>query len=587
MQLKLFLTYILLSFLALSLAGVLISSSERKHSLAQLEQSMIFETQLLANIFASPLSENLDLMKTDSLADQLGRTVQGRITIIDKNGKVVADSYESGQALLNMENHKNRPEVKDALQGKSGKSIRYSYTIKEDMLYVASPVKVKGNIIGTVRLAFPLTEMTARQNIVFKLVLLGLVVAFIFSLFLSFGFSFRVSRPLRQMMQVGKLISRGDFSQKVKVKTKDEIGELAEILNQMSTELSQKIEQITQDRSQMQSILSSMVEGVMAIDPKGKLLLANSALCEMFGLDQSSYGRFYYELIRSHELNQFIRMVLSARVSQKREISFIHPEEKDFLVQSAPAEKPKEGSVSAILVFHEITELKKTERIRKDFVANVSHELRTPLTSIKGFVEALKDGAVIDPEKSARFLSIISQHSDRMNKIISDLLQLSQIESEDFELKIEPLSVRELFEEVTSVLRPLAAEKSQKIEIALYSETQKVIGDKYRIIQALTNLVDNAIKYTPEKGSIKIESRDKDNSVEIAVIDNGIGIQQKNLPRVFERFYRVDKDRSRESGGTGLGLSIVKHIIEAHGGKVGVKSDPGRGSEFSFRLKKA
>jgi len=587
MQLKLFLTYILLSLLVLSLAGVLISSSERKRSLAQLQQSMTFETQLLANIFASPLSENLDLIKTDSLADQIGRTIQGRITVIDRNGKVVADSYESGQALLNMENHKNRPEVKDALQGEPGKSIRYSYTIKEDMLYVASPVKVKGNIIGVARLALPLTEMRARQNMVLRIVLLGLVAAFIFSLFLSFGFSFRVSRPLRRMMQVGKLISGGDFSQKVKVKTKDEIGELAEILNQMSTELSQKIEQITEDKSQMQSILSSMVEGVMAIDPQGKLLLANSAFCQMFGLDQSSYGRFYYELIRSHELNQFIRLVLSTRVSQKREISLIHPEEKDFLVQSALAEKPKEGSVSAILVFHEITELKKTERIRKDFVANVSHEMRTPLTSIKGFVEALKDGAVNYPEKSARFLSIISQHTDRMNKIISDLLQLSQIESEDFELKIEPFSLQELFDEVLSALRLQAEEKSQKLEIALQFESQKILGDRYRITQALTNLVDNSIKYTPPKGDIKVESRDKGDFVEIAVIDNGIGIPQKDLPRIFERFYRVDKDRSRESGGTGLGLSIVKHIIEAHGGKVSVKSELGRGSEFSFKLKKA
>jgi two-component system phosphate regulon sensor histidine kinase PhoR len=587
MQLKLFLTYLLLSLLAFVLAGVMISSSERKLSLAQLEQSMTFETQLLAQIFASSLSENLNVTTADSLADQLGRTIQGRITIIDRNGKVVADSYESGEALLRMENHKDRPEVREALQDRAGMSVRYSYTIREDMLYVASPIKAQGEIIGVARLALPLTQLRDTQNTVFRLVLLGLVAAFVFSLFLSLGFSFRVTRPLREMMQVGKRMSKGDFSQIVRVKTKDEIGELAGILNQMSADLSQKIEEITEDKSQMQSILSSMIEGVLAIDSQGKVLLANSALDQMFGLGRSFFGRPYYELIRSHELNQFIQAVLSTRENQRKEISFIHPEEKDFIVQSALVEKPKEGSVFAILVFHDITELKKTERVRKDFVANVSHELRTPLTSIKGFVEALKDGAVNDPEKSARFLSIISQHTDRMNKIISDLLQLSKIESKDFELKMEPLLLRELFEEVTSVLRPLAAEKSQKIEMALHSETQKVIGDKGRIIQALTNLVDNAIKYTPEKGSIKIESRDKGDSVEIAVIDNGIGIQQKDLPRIFERFYRVDKDRSRESGGTGLGLSIVKHIIEAHGGKVSVKSELGRGSEFSFRLKKA
>jgi two-component system phosphate regulon sensor histidine kinase PhoR len=310
-------------------------------------------------------------------------------------------------------------------------------------------------------------------------------------------------------------------------------------------------------------------------------------MCLMFELDKSFYGKSYFELIRSHELNQFIQTVLSSQESKSMEFSFIYPREKDFMVQSALVERQKEGAIFAIFVFHDITELKKTERIRKDFVANVSHELRTPLTSIKGFVEALKDGAINDPEKSARFLSIISQHTDRMNKIISDLLHLSQIESKDFELKIESFLIKELFEEILSALKSLAEGKSQKIEIVLNSENQRVLGDRYRIAQALTNLLDNAIKYTPLNGKIKIESRDKGDSVEIAVIDNGIGIPEKDLPRIFERFYRVDKDRSRESGGTGLGLSIVKHIIEAHGEKVNVRSQLSKGSEFSFRLRKA
>ncbi len=587
MQLKLFLTYLLLSVFGLSLAGVLISSFERKRSLTQLEQGMISETQLLSDIFTSPLLENLDLTKTDSLADELGNKIQGRITIIDRNGEVVADSYESGEKLLNMENHKNRPEVVEALQDKVGKNIRYSYTIKEDMLYVASPVKVQGEIIGVARLALPLIELRHGQNMIIKLVLLGLVVAFVFSLLLSFGFSFRVTRPLRQMMQVGRRMSEGDFSQKVKVRAKDEIGELAEILNQMSADLSGKIEQITEDKSQMQSILSNMVEGVLAIDSQGKVILANSAMCLMFELDKSFYGKSYFELIRSHELNQFIQTVLSSQESKSMEFSFIYPREKDFMVQSALVERQKEGAIFAIFVFHDITELKKTERIRKDFVANVSHELRTPLTSIKGFVEALKDGAINDPEKSARFLAIISQHTDRMNKIISDLLHLSQIESSDFELKIEPFLIKELFEEVLYALKPIADQKSQMVKLTLNSENQKVLGDRYRITQALTNLVDNAIKYTPLNGNIKIEGRDRGDFIEIAVIDNGIGIPEKDLPRIFERFYRVDKDRSRESGGTGLGLSIVKHIIEAHGGKVNVRSQLSKGSEFSFRLRKA
>jgi two-component system phosphate regulon sensor histidine kinase PhoR len=587
MQSKLFLTYLLISFLCLSTAGILIFLSERNRSLTQLEQSLLSQAQLLSSIFAGPLHDNLGLTNTDSLADELSHRIQGRITIIDKDGKVVADSYQSGKDLLSMENHKSRPEVALALQNKVGKSIRYSYTIKTDMLYVTSPIKVDSKIIGVARLALPLTDLKHQQNSIIYIIFIAVLVAFIFSLFLSFGFSSRVTQPLRQMMHIGKRISQGDFDQKVKVKTRDEIEELGEILNQMSAELSQKIAHITEDKSQLHSILSSMIEGVLAVDSQGRVLLVNAALSQTFELDTSFYGKTYYEIIRNPDLNQFIHQVLSNRREEKKEIAFIHPKPKDFMIQSAMVEQSGPGAILAIFVFHDITELRKTERIRKDFVANVSHELRTPLTSIKGFVEALKDGAMNSPEQSTRFLSIISQHTDRMNKIISDLLQLSQIESKEVELKIEPFPLKELVEEVVYSLKRSADQKSQSIEINLHSEGQKVLGDKYRINQALTNLVDNAIKYTPERGNIKIQSRDKGDFVEIAVIDNGIGIPPNDLARIFERFYTVDKGRSRELGGTGLGLSIVRHIIEAHGGTVNVRSQAGKGSEFSFTLKKA
>jgi len=586
-QAKLFWTYLLLSFLGLSIAGVLIFSSERKRLLTQLEQNMVYQTQLLSNIFSPLLVDSLDIGKVDSLTDELGQKIDSRITIINERGKVVGDSYESGENLLRMENHKDRPEVASALQGKAGKSIRYSYTIKVDMLYVASPIQVQKKTIGVARLALPLNELQHQQNMILNLVFLGLFLAFIFSLFLSFGFSNQVTKPLRQMVEVGKKMSEGDFTRRIKIKTKDEIQELGKTLNQMSVELSEKIAEITEDRSRLQSILSSMIEGILAVDHRGKVLLANDALSRMFELNASLYGKPHYEVIRDPELNEFIQEVLSSGQEKRNEISFIHPREGDFLIQSALVKHPREGGIFAVFSFHDITELKRLEKARKDFVANVSHELRTPLTSIKGFVEALQDGAINNPEQSSRFLSIISQHTNRMNKIISDLLQLSQIESKEFELKIEPFSLKELVEEVVYSLKRSADGKSQNLEVNLHSEDAKVLGDKYRINQALTNLVDNAVKYTPEKGNIRIESRDKGEVVEIAVIDNGIGIPRNDLPRIFERFFTVDKGRSRELGGTGLGLSIVKHIIEAHGGKVNVQSQLGKGSEFSFTLKKA
>jgi two-component system phosphate regulon sensor histidine kinase PhoR len=585
-QLKLFLTYLLVSLLGLSLAGVLISSSERKRSLTQLEQGMFSQTQLLSDIFSTSLIDSSSLTKIDSLTDELSKRIQGRITIIDKQGKVLGDSYESGEALFGMENHRDRPEVALALLDKPGKSIRYSYTIKEEMLYIAFPIKYRGEITGVARLALPLTELRHQQNMILNIVFLGLVAAFLFSLGLSFGFANRVSKPLRKMMQIGKSMSGGDFTRRIKIKTRDEIGKLGGILNQMSDELSQKIAQISLEISQLDSVLSSMLEGLLAVDSSGKVLLVNKALGQILNLDSSFYGRPYYEAIRNPELNQFIQEVLTDPKEKAKEVSFFHPEERDFMVQSALVEQKKKGSISLLFVFHDISELKKTERVRKDFVANVSHELRTPLTSIKGFVEALRDGAINDPEKSLQFLSIIAQHTDRMNKIVTDLLRLSSIESKDFVLKIESLFLKELLDEICSTLKSLSEEKSQTLEINLPSPDLKVLADRHWITQALTNLVDNAVKYTPEKGKIQIEARDKGESVEIAVLDNGIGIPQKDLHRIFERFYRVDKGRSRESGGTGLGLSIVKHIIEAHGRKVEVKSQEGRGSEFSFSLRK-
>jgi two-component system phosphate regulon sensor histidine kinase PhoR len=330
-----------------------------------------------------------------------------------------------------------------------------------------------------------------------------------------------------------------------------------------------------------------MIEGVLAVDQQGKVLLVNDALSRMFELDTNPQGKSHYEIIRDHSLNEFIRQVLLTGQEKKGEISFIHPHEKDIMIESALVRQEREGGVFAVFAFHDISELKRLERVRKDFVANVSHELRTPLTMIKGFVEALQDGAINDTEQSSRFLSIIAHHTDRMNKIITDLLQLSQIESKEFELKMEPFSVRELVEEVVFTLKSAADRKSQSLGISLPSEDKKVLGDKYRINQALTNLLDNAIKYTPEKGTIKIEIRDKGENLEIAVADNGIGIPLKDLSRIFERFYTVDKSRSRELGGTGLGLSIVRHIIEAHESKVQVESEAGKGSKFSFTLKKA
>jgi two-component system phosphate regulon sensor histidine kinase PhoR len=587
MRVKLFFTYLLVSFLGLSVAGVLIYSSERRRSLSQLEEGMASQAQLLSQLFSPALADGPLSAGVDSLADRMGRRIQGRITIILKDGKVVADSYLSGSELEGMENHLGRPEITSALQGSVGTSLRFSHTLNIDMLYVASPIVVRGEVAGVARLALPLTELKNRQRVIIYIVLVGLLVAFFFSLLLSYGFARGVTRPLQQMMQISKRMSQGDFARKIEVGTKDEIGELGDILNQLSVELSRTIAQITEDKSQLDSILSSMMEGVLAVDAEGRVRLANQALKNMFGLDTDFSGQPHYEVIRNHSLNEFIREVLSSRQEKGKEISFSQPSERDVLIQSALVKPRRDKGIFAVFVFHDISPLKKLEKVRKDFVANVSHELRTPLTSIRGFVEALQDGAVAEAEQSARFLAIISRHVERMNQIISDLLQLSQIESRESEFKVEPFSAKELVQEVADSLKRTAARRSQRLEINLPPNDPKALGDRYRIGQALTNLVDNAIKYTPDGGKITIEVFDRENLVEFGVADSGVGIPPTELPRIFERFYTVDKGRSREMGGTGLGLSIVKHIVEAHGSRITVESEPGKGSRFSFTLKKA
>jgi two-component system phosphate regulon sensor histidine kinase PhoR len=587
MRLKLFFTYLLVSFLGLSVAGVLIYSSERRRFLSQLEESMASQAQLLSWLFSPELADGWSSAEVDSMADRMGSRIRGRITIIAKDGKVVADSYLSGAQLDSMENHLGRPEIVSAMQGGVGTSLRFSHTLNIDMLYVASPILVQGEIAGVARLALPLTELKNRQRAIVYIVLVGLVVAFFFSLLLSYGFARGVTRPLRQMMQVSKRMSRGDFAQRIAVGTKDEIGELGDILNQLSVELSQTIAQITEDKSQLDSILSSMTEGVLAVDAEGRVRVANQALENMFELDADFSGRPHYEVIRNHELNEFIREVLISRQQMGKEISFAYPSERDVLIQSALVRPHRDKGIFAVFVFHDISQLKKLERVRKDFVANVSHELRTPLTSIRGFVEALQDGAVTDAEQSVRFLNIISRHVERMNQIISDLLQLSQIESRESKFGVETFSAKELAQEVADSLKRTAAKRSQRLEMNLPSHDPKALGDRYRIGQALTNLVDNAIKYTPDGGRIRIEVVEKENSVEFGVADSGVGIPPTEIPRIFERFYTVDKGRSREVGGTGLGLSIVKHIVEAHGSTVTVESEPGKGSRFSFTLRKA
>jgi two-component system phosphate regulon sensor histidine kinase PhoR len=426
---------------------------------------------------------------------------------------------------------------------------------------------------------------TSRFDSPFLAAWLGLLVSIPLAWLAGFFLSRRIAQPLRQLTEVVRGMAQGRLHQRAELDEWREPAELGQALNHMAGQLQSTITDISADRARLQAVLASMVEGVLVLDRQGRMLLINDALRRMLpGADLSIVGRPFIEVFRHHPLNEFVRRVLEGGAGLRQEVSLLTPEERIFLLQASVAKPEGERGVAAVLVFHDITELKRLERVRKDFVANASHELKTPLTSIAGYVEALLDGAKDDPKTCAQFLGIIQKHTENLKAILSDLLQLSTIESGVYRWKRQEVAIDDLMERAARVLRPVA-ERRQQILTARPCEASLMIwGDLDRLTEALINLLDNAVKYTPEGGTITIEAAGDGDGVRLIVTDTGIGIPPKELSRIFERFYRVDRARSREQGGTGLGLSIVKHIVEAHGGRIVVDSTVGRGTKFSLLL---
>lgn len=418
-------------------------------------------------------------------------------------------------------------------------------------------------------------------------ILITMIIIFLMARITSYFLVRDLMQPIHRMMEIALKLSRGEFGERVEIKTRNETAELAAIFNQMTQELETKISTLSEEQAQLTAILSSMLEGVMVLDGRGNILLVNTAFEHMFHLNgRNAVGRPAVEVLRHYPLIELIKTVLDIRTSQSQEVVIQAGQERSFQVQVSVAPNSRDQEVYAVLVFHDITEIKRLERVRKDFVANVSHELRTPLTSIKGYIEALLDGAKDDPKQCLEFLQILQRHTDRLNNLIADLLALSQIESGQYQWKREVVKVQDLIERATSMLRSIAERKKQIISVMMATDVGPVVGDGEKLTQVMINLLDNAIKYTPDHGKIILETKQAGNTIEIAISDTGIGIPKKDLSRIFERFYRVDQARSRELGGTGLGLSIVKHIIEAHGGRVSVESELGKGSRFVLTLPK-
>lgn len=530
-----------------------------------------------------------------AIALDVSARAQSRVTIIGLDGTVLADSAVTENELKGIENHRSRPEVAQALASGRGTDLRASQTTGQRTLYLALAATPKGRTTPTaiVRLGLPLIAIEQQIAKLQRSLVIAFGVAFLIAVGLSIWLARSLTRPLSEMAGMAQRLATGTTGLRLTATTRDEVGLLADTLNQMTEQLETKIREVSEDRAQLLAMLTAMVEGVMVLDYRGTILQVNPALDRMFGLvGTDTRGRRYSDVIRHDRLGELVSTVLSTRTDHGVEI-VLQPSGRRLRVEASVAGGQREHEACAVLVFHDITAVRRLENIRKDFVANVSHELRTPLTSIKGYVEALLDGGNDDPETTARFLDIILKQSDRLNLILEDLLQLSQIESGQVLFKQDPVQLRSVIDRTVAGIKPLADKKHHRLSIWLPEDVPPITGDEDRLVQVLTNLLDNAVKYTPEAGAITIaahrlngEGHDAAHPpmVEVTVTDTGIGIPEADRPRVFERFYRVDKARSRELGGTGLGLSIVKHIVEGHGGEVWVEGNEPHGSRFVVRL---
>jgi len=536
-----------------------------------LEQKLIKEANLIKKILIrEDLKLNFDL---DFFADEIGEVLGVRVTIVDISGKVVADSEVSREKLKYLENHSNRPEILSALKKNIGISKRYSTTLKQEMLYVAVPLIKKEKLLGTVRLALPLVEVERTifqaKRIALISLGLGLLMAMVFSLLLSYSFA----KPIKKITETATAMAKGDLKKRIGIYPKNEIGILAYTIDDLARTLEQYITQLNQEKGYLETILKSIYEGIVVTDKNGKIVLFNDTFKLLF--PQVEIGKNSIEILRDEALLNGIEEVIKGKERLSIELALSLPKERVFEVRLCGI-RHNTKTIGSIAVFYDITHLKRLERMRQDFVANVSHELRTPLTSIKGYAETLLYEE--DIKKIKEFSSIILKHTDFLIKLTQDLIELSTIESRGFRFEKEHVSLKELIEETIKTFKDEAQRKGIELKMQI-KDTQTIWANEERARQVFNNLIDNALKYT-EKGKIEISAEEQGRFIIIKVSDTGIGIPKKDLTRIFERFYRVNKERSRESSSIGLGLSIVKHIVETHDGEVWVESELGKGSTF-------
>jgi two-component system, OmpR family, phosphate regulon sensor histidine kinase PhoR len=587
------LTFILLAMTAIGMAvmGLYVTRALETPLMEYLTTSMVRDARLIHDAILPYVIQGTPVSATQELAQKYGPMFgpEARVTVIGADGVVLGDSRVDFSEVRRMANQRDLPEVRAALAGGIGSDLRRSQNRQREILYIAIPLAEPTRIRGALRISLPLTAVSKAATSVHQTVALGALLAFAVVLAVGLFLSRRVTRPVTEMQSIARWMAEGDFAQRVPIAGTDEIAELGRTLNLMAERLSEKIQDLEGERTKVAAILDSMVEGVIAIDQRGRILLMNHAARGIFDLGREQVeGRPLLAIIRHKAILDLVvgGPQAATDAARRREIELGPPVDR-ILDAHASAMALAPSGRGTLLVLHDVTELRRLERVRTEFVANVSHELRTPLTSIRGYLETLLDGALDEPANARRFLDIAHTHAERLSRLVDDLLQLSDIETGKLVLKPAPLALYDVAADVVAFFEKQAAQKSLTLRnhVPLDLRTQ---ADWDRLTQILVNLVDNAMKYTPEQGQITLgASPGAKGLVNVWVADTGIGIPSTDLPRITERFYRVDKARSRELGGTGLGLAIVKHLVQAHGGELWLESELGKGTAVYFSLPEA
>ena len=568
--LKIFFSYLLIVFLSFLVLNLLIKDEIKKVMTAKIEAELLTYAELIDLSPAKEISEQLK---------QIARISGARVTLVDAQGKVFADS-EKDAALL--ENHFNRPEVQEARLRGQGKSIRFSQTIGVDTLYVAISMKSKSKIAGYVRLARPLHDVQSVIEKIYQSIFLGMMIAVVIALIIALVFSYRLAAPIRAMERFTERLRQGEPSGTIILNTSDETKKLADNINYLVDELQSKIRQASEEKSKLMTAFTSMTEGVLILDAEDKIEFVNSALSNMIACQYGDInGKTLMEALRNVDLQKaFLKFrQTQATVFQEITLGSIDPVILSISISSV---HNYPGEEKTMVVFHDVTRLKKLEKIRVDFVANVTHEIKTPLTAIIGFLETIQTGATTSNEDVQKFIDISLKQAGRLNRLVEDLLVISKIELGEIKFHFEEVSIRDAFEGAIPLVEAKAGLKKINIQNNVQANLSCVWADRDRLAQVLVNILDNAVKFTPEDGRIFIDAGQKDNYTVLTITDTGIGVPKEEVRRLGERFYRVDRSRSRDLGGTGLGLSIVKHLMLAHGGKMEIESQLGQGTKVSL-----